>query len=232
MLFFGLEKLSLVDYDGVVASTVFTGGCNFKCGFCHNSPLVLDYSNLNTLLEEDILSYLQKRKGIIEGLCITGGEPTLHLDLPSFCAKVKALGLKVKLDTNGTNPTMVKQLSKNGLVDFFAMDIKNSLSDYAPIIGFSSYNTAKIEETINYFLTSDVDYEFRTTLIKEFHKEKNIREIGVLLKGAKKYVLQKFKDGENCIESHLSPLENEVVLGYQKILKDYIPNTLLRGYDL
>ena len=230
MQFFGMEKLSLVDYDGKVASTVFTGGCNFRCGFCHNSPLVLGVEKLSTLPEEEILSYLKKRAGLLEGLCISGGEPTLNKDLPIFIEKVKSLGYSVKLDTNGTNPEMVKNLFNSGLCDYFAMDIKNDKENYAKIIGFDKYDTSKIEETVDFFLSNKVDYEFRTTLIKEFHDTDNIVNIGKWLKGANKYFLQKFKDSESCIKSHLSPVEDKIAIKYVEILKEYIPSTHLRGY--
>ena len=136
MEIFGLEKLSLVDYDGKVAATLFTGNCNFKCGFCHNSPLVLDYQKLPQIPQNEIFDFLKKRQGILEGVCISGGEPTLCQDLPNFCQKIKELDYPIKLDTNGTNPKMVKELFSNGLVDYFAMDIKNNKEDYAKIIGF------------------------------------------------------------------------------------------------
>lgn len=232
MQLFGMEKLSLVDYDGYVAATVFTGSCNFRCGFCHNSPLVLAYDSLGTLPEEEVFEYLKKRKGILEGLCITGGEPTLCKDLPDFCEKVKGLGYSVKLDTNGTNPDMVKTLNENGLCDYFAMDVKNNKEDYAKIIGFDRYDTAKVEKTVAYFLSGKAKYEFRTTLIKEFHSEKNMAETGKWIKGADKYFLQKFKDSGDCIQSHLSPVEKEEALKFAEILKEYVPNTRLRGYDL
>ena len=228
----GIEKMSLVDYDGFVASTIFTAGCNFRCGFCHNSPLVLDCKNLPIIPEEEVLAYLNKRKGILDGLCISGGEPTLQPDLKNFCEKVKALGYKIKLDTNGTNPKLVKELWKEKLVDYFAMDIKNDPSSYAQIIGFDKYDTSKIIETVDFFLNNDVDYEFRTTLISDFHKEDNIRKIGLFIKGAKKYFLQKFKDSESCIKSHLCAVDEKTVLKFQNILKEYVPNTYLRGYDL
>ena len=230
MQFFGMEKLSLVDYDGKVAATVFTGGCNFRCGFCHNSPLVLSVKDLPLLPEEEILSYLQKRLGLLEGLCISGGEPTLNKDLPLFIEKVKSLGYSVKLDTNGTNPEMVKFLHNSGLCDYFAMDIKNDLENYAEIIGFNKFDTKKIEETVDYFLSNKVDYEFRTTLIKEFHHEENILSIGKWLKGANKYFLQKFKNSESCIQSHLSAVEDKIAIKYVELLKEYIPSTHLRGY--
>ncbi|MDY6367025.1 MAG: anaerobic ribonucleoside-triphosphate reductase activating protein, partial [Clostridia bacterium] len=155
---FGLEKLSLVDYDGKVAATVFTGACNFKCGFCHNGPLVNDVNSLKTFSEDEILSYLSSRKGILDGVCITGGEPTLHKDLPLFIEKVKKLGLSVKVDTNGTNPEMIKTLAENGLADYFAMDIKNDKQNYARTIGLKDYDTSKIEKSMNYFLSGNADY--------------------------------------------------------------------------
>ena len=230
MQFFGLEKLSLVDYDGKVAATVFTGGCNFRCGFCHNSPLVLHVGALPTIPEEEILSYLEKRKGILEGLCISGGEPTLNKDLPIFIEKVKKIGYSVKLDTNGTNPEMVKSLYNSGLCDYFAMDIKNDKENYAKIIGFDTFDTKKIQETIDFFLSLNKDYEFRTTLIKEFHDIENIVNIGKWLKGANKYFLQKFKNSDSCIESYLSAVEDKIANEYVDILKEYIPHTQLRGY--
>ncbi len=232
MEIFGMEKLSLVDYDGYVSATIFTGSCNFKCGFCHNSPLVLDYKNLQTLPEDEVLSYLKKRKGILEGLCITGGEPTLSRDLPEFCEKVKEIGYKVKLDTNGTNLPMVRKLIENGLIDYIAMDIKNDFDNYGDIIGIKNYNTEKVKSSVDFLLSNTFPYEFRTTLIKEFHKEENIINIAKEIKGANKYFLQKFKDGGSCIQSHLSAVENETALKFKDILKESIPNVALRGYDI
>lgn len=230
MQIFGMEKLSLVDYDGKIATTLFTGSCNFKCGFCHNSPLVLDYKNLPEYSMEEVFSYLTKRKGVIEGVCISGGEPTLQKDLPDFCQKIKELGYPIKLDTNGTNPKMVELLTKEGLVDYFAMDIKNNLEDYASIIGFDKFDTKNIETSVEFFLNGGAPYEFRTTLIKEFHKEENIVKIGQWIKGANKYFLQKFKDSDSCIQSHLSAVDDSQVEKFKEILQKTIPNTYLRGY--
>ena len=145
MKILGLEKMSLVDFDGLVSATLFTGGCNFKCGFCHNSPLVSDYKDLPEIPEEEIFNYLNKRLGVLDGVCVSGGEPTLNKDLPEFIEKIKKIGYKIKLDTNGTNPDMVKQLFNDGLVDYFAMDIKNDKNSYASIIGFDKFDTAKVE---------------------------------------------------------------------------------------
>jgi pyruvate formate lyase activating enzyme len=226
----GLEKMSLVDYDGKVAATVFTGNCNFRCGFCHNSALVLSSNTLAEIPETDIFDYLKKRKGLLDALCITGGEPTLHKDLPLFIEKVKNLGYFVKLDTNGTNPEMVKSLNESGLVDYFAMDVKNDLDSYAEIICMPNFDTKNVKKTIEYFLSGNAKYEFRTTLISEFHKIDNILKIGKLIKGADKYFLQKFKNSENCIQSHLSAVDDKTALEFKELLTEYIPNTFLRGY--
>ena len=230
MELFGIEKLSLVDYDGKVASTVFTATCNFLCPFCQNSPLVTDTKNLTPVPEEDILSYFKTRRGILDGVCITGGEPTLQKDLPEFCKKVKDLGLSVKVDTNGTNPDMIKYLVENNLCDYFAVDIKNSKENYAKIIGFKTFDTKKVEKSVEYLMGCGVDYEFRTTLVKEFHSKEDMENIGKWIKGAKHYALQQFKDTGSCIESGLSPVDEKTAKEFLEIVKKYIPNAKLRGY--
>ena len=227
----GLEKMSLVDYDGLVAATVFTAGCNFKCGFCHNSALVVDYQNLPIIPQEEVLDYLAKRRGVLDGVCVSGGEPTLQKDLPLFIEQIKNLGYKVKLDTNGTNPEMIKTLFTNGLIDYVAMDIKNDKQNYANIIGFDKFDTVKVEKSVDYLMNSGFDYEFRTTLINEYHNTDNIRAIGEWIKGAKKYCLQKFKGGDHCISQGLSPVSDDLVKEFIKILSNYISNVKLRGYD-
>lgn len=230
MNIYGLEKLSLVDYDGFIAATVFTGSCNFKCGFCHNSALVLDYKSLPPIPENDILAYLKKRKGILEGLCITGGEPTLNPDLPEFIKKVKDVGYSVKVDTNGTNPEMVKLLATEGLADYFAIDIKNDRENYAEIIGFKTFDTSKIEKTVEFLLSGKIGYEFRTTLIAEYHKAENIRRIGEWIKGADKYFMQKFKSGDNCIAQNLSPVPEKEANDFAEIVRPFVKSVNLRGY--
>lgn len=231
MKIFGMEKMSLVDYDSKVAATLFTGSCNFKCGFCHNSALVLDYSTLPYYSEQEIFSYLEKRKGILDGVCVSGGEPTLAPDLPDFIEKIKKLGYSVKLDTNGTNPDMVKYLFENGLCDYFAMDIKNNREDYSSIIGFDKFDTRKVEKTVEFFLSGKADYEFRTTLIKEYHKTDNVIKISEWIKGAKKYFLQKFRLSDTCIAKNLTDVDTNTAKEFAKIIKTNIPNTFLRGYD-
>ena len=227
----GLEKMSLVDFDGYVASTVFTGGCNFRCDFCHNSPLVLSHDTIQTIPTDEVLDYLKKRRGILDGVCVSGGEPTLQKDLPEFLEKLKSLGYKVKLDTNGTNPSLIKNLYADNLVDYFAMDIKNDRENYAKIIGFNSYDTKNVENSVEFLRSLKGAYEFRTTIIDEFHKEENIRNIGAWIKGAEKYFLQKFVNSENCIKSNLSPVPDDKAKSFIDILKPFIPNAKLRSYD-
>lgn len=227
----GFEKMSLVDFDGLVAATVFTGGCNFRCEFCHNSPLVLSHDRLPVIDENEVLSYLSKRKGVLDGVCVSGGEPTLQKDLPEFLTKIKSLGYKVKLDTNGTAPDLIKNLYADKLVDYFAMDIKNDREHYAKIIGFDDYDVSKVERSVEFLISLGGDYEFRTTLINEYHSEENIINIGEWINGANKYFLQKFKSNENCINSSLSEVPIGSAKRFSEILKKYIPNVALRGYD-
>ncbi|MBP5466953.1 MAG: anaerobic ribonucleoside-triphosphate reductase activating protein [Clostridia bacterium] len=227
---FGLEKLSLVDYDGLIAATVFTAKCNFRCGFCHNAALVLDYNAIPPIRESEVLDYLKKRKGVLEGLCITGGEPTLNPDLPEFIKKVKDIGYSVKVDTNGTNPEMVKLLVKEGLADYFAVDIKNDKENYAEIIGFKAFDTSKVEKTVEFLLSGKTRYEFRTTLIAEYHKAENIKRIAEWIKGADKYFMQKFKSGENCISQNLSPVPTETAEKFAETVRPYVKRVDLRGY--
>ncbi len=230
MEIFGLEKLSLVDFDGCVASTIFTGACNFRCGFCHNALLVLESKSLPIISEKEVLEYLHSKKKILDGVCITGGEPTLQKDLPEFLTKVRETNLKIKLDTNGTNPALVKSLVENGLVDYFAIDIKNDKENYASIIGFDKYDTKNVEKTVEYLISNNLDYEFRTTLINEYHSAENIKKIGEWIKGANKYFMQKFKAGENCISGGLSEVKEEKAKEFLDIISPFVKQAKLRGY--
>ena len=191
---------------------------------------MLDSERLSALNEKDVLDFLEKRKNILDGICITGGEPTLNRDLPEFCEKLKKIGYSVKVDTNGTNPQMIRTLFENGLCDYFAMDIKNDKDDYAEIIGFDKYDTSSVEKSVEYFLSSPVDYEFRTTLIAEYHKKDNILKIGEWIKGAKKYFLQKYKHTDDCISQSLHGVEEKLAADYVSLLKTFVPHTGLRGY--
>lgn len=223
----GLQKLSLVDFDGHLCATIFTSGCNFKCPFCHNSSLVINPSN--EISEKDVLEFLDKRRKQLDSVCISGGEPTLHKDLPNFIKKIKDLGFLVKLDTNGTNLEMLEYLIENKLIDYVAMDIKNSIENYS-LTTNCNINTDNIERTIKYIMSCGIDYEFRTTLVNEFHTLEDIKRISKLIKGAKKYYLQKFVDNDNCISSDLHEINKTIALEFKELLTKNIPNTNLRGY--
>lgn len=223
----GFQKLSLVDFDGHMSATIFVSGCNFACPFCHNSGLV---KNTEPEIDEsEILSYLNKRFGLLDSVCVSGGEPTLYPDLPEFIKKLKTIGYLVKLDTNGTNFEMVKFLVENRLVDYIAMDIKNSVNKYNMTVG-KEINFENIKKTIDYIKKCGIDYEFRTTLTREFHEFDDIVEIAKMIKGAKKYFLQKFEDSGNCIADNLHAVSKEDATKFKDYLVKFIPNTKLRGY--
>lgn len=231
MSFVGIEKLSLVDFDHHMSATLFTRSCNFKCPFCHNSPLVtnIDY-NEPIIPFSDILSFLRKRKGILDAVVISGGEPTLDKDLVEEIKKIKELGYLVKLDTNGTNPSIVKYLIDNQLIDYVAMDIKNSEERYPLTCGTNHIDMDKIKETISLLINSGIDYEFRTTLIKEFHNLDNIKKMYELIKGCKRLRLQKFVASESCIQKGLHPVDIDEASSYIDYLKQFIDDVGLRGY--
>lgn len=193
MTFGGLQKLTLIDYPGKIAATVFTVGCNFLCPYCHNPELVdpAKIKDQPKLSEKEILKFLASRQGLLEGVCITGGEPTLSPDLPEFISKIKALGFLVKLDTNGSNPEMLANLLKEKLIDYVAMDIKAPLEKYKKIVG-ENISLENIQRSVE-LTCSSPDYEFRTTVLPALHSEKDILSIGRWLQGSKKYYLQQFK---------------------------------------
>ena len=222
----GIQKVSLVDYDGHISATIFTSGCNFKCPFCHNAGLVQE--NDPNIPTDEILSYLDKRKKVLDSVCISGGEPTLQHDLVDFIIKIKSMGYLIKLDTNGTNLNILKTLVENQLIDYVAMDIKNSLSNYHLTSGIDK--TFDIKTTIEYIMNCGIDYEFRTTLVDGHHFENDIKEIANLIRGCNKYFLQKFEDSGNCLKSDLRPIKKETAVDFQKILKKNNVNTYLRGY--
>lgn len=222
----GIQKVSLVDFNGHICSTLFTSGCNFACPFCHNAGLVKGIEE--SIPTEDILDYLQKRKNVIDSVCISGGEPTLHPDLPEFLKTIKEMGYLIKLDTNGTNLEMLKYLVENKLIDYIAMDIKNSLEKYNLTID-RGYTLA-IQSTVDYIKSCGLPYEFRTTLVKEFHEEKDMYSIAELLNGAQLYYLQKFEDSGNCLQNGLHAIDRDTATHFQDILSKTIKNTHLRGY--
>lgn len=228
MVICGIEKFSMVDYDGYIACTLFTSGCNFRCPFCHNSSLVM--GGAASIDESEVFDYLKKRKGLVDAVCITGGEPTLHKDLPAFITQLKALGYKIKLDTNGTNPAMLKELIDAKLIDYVAMDIKNSFDKYMLTAGVKEVDLSAIKESIDILMSSSIGYEFRTTLIREYHDIDDIKAIANLLKGANKYFLQKYKDSDECISHGFSEIDKEEVDIYVDYLNKSIKTVGVRGY--
>lgn len=230
MKLFGLEKLSLVDYDGHTAATVFTGGCNFRCPYCHNGSLVELEKNPYLIDEEEIIAYLTKRKGLLDGLTVTGGEPTLHKDLPDFIRKVKDTGYDVKLDSNGTNPEMLKYLARENLVDYIAMDIKNSPAKYAATIGKQNYDLSAVNESVEFLKKGTVKYEFRTTAIAELIDESDFFAIAEWLDGTDKFFLQKYRDTDGCLTHGFSAIPEETAQKYVDIVGKKVKLAALRGY--
>ena len=229
----GLQKMTLLDYPGKVACTVFLGGCNFRCPFCHNSQLI---AGAETLMEqEELLSFLQKRKGLLDGVCITGGEPTLQKDLPQLLESIKALGYAVKLDTNGYRPEVLKNLLEAGFVDYVAMDVKSDPAGYAETAGLPGLELSRIEESLGLLLSGVVDYELRTTLVEPLHDEQSVLGIrdwlGALGDGkkVKRYFLQPFVDRDTVLFGDFRAPEMEKLLKYQQILRPCAEKVEIRG---
>ncbi|MFO7872483.1 MAG: anaerobic ribonucleoside-triphosphate reductase activating protein [Candidatus Undinarchaeales archaeon] len=224
----GLLKTSAVDYPKNICSTIFTAGCNFRCPYCHNPELVNVPEDLETVSEQEVLEHLENRKDILDGLCITGGEP-LIFDLRKFLQKVKDLELKVKLDTNGTNPERLKELNDAELVDYIAMDIKAPLEKYSEAVN-TKVDTDKIKKSIGIIRNSGLDYEFRTTVVPSFTDESDLIEIGKLLEGSKKYAIQQFKPTKAVDEKVLKiePYTKEKLKEFKKKLEKYFEEVELR----
>lgn len=199
MQIYGFNKTTLLDYPEHIAATVFTGGCNFRCPFCHNSGLVLAVEKQQLVSETEVFEHLQKRSGILDGLCITGGEPTLQSDLLQFIDRVKELGYLVKLDTNGYRPDVLEQLLGLGMLDYVAMDIKASKEKYAFAAGVQELDLARIEQSVYLLKNSGIPYEFRTTVVKGIHEIKEFEEIGSWLSGCRAYYLQAYRESENVL---------------------------------
>lgn len=224
----GLQKLTLLDYPEHVASTVFTGGCQLDCPFCHNSELIRGPFDVG-IDEEEIFSFLRKRQGLLDGVAITGGEPMLQVDLESFIRKIKEYGYKVKLDTNGGYPEKLLHFINEGLVDYVAMDVKNSPEKYGLTAGIENLDLTPYRKSIELLLEGRVDYEFRTTVVKDFHTNEDIIKIAKWLKGAKKYYLQSFVDSEQVRIHSLSAYTDEELNAIEKEVKVFLPCTEIRG---
>lgn len=227
----GYQKTTLLDYPGHVAATFFTGGCNFRCPFCHNSDLITYPSSTDNISEEEIFTFLKKRKNILSGICITGGEPTLQPDLAEFIEKVRSYGYKIKLDTNGYRPEVIADLLEKNLLDYIAMDIKAGYSNYVTVSGISNLIIKKIEDSVSIIENSGIPYEFRTTVVKELHNETDFQEIADMLSPKSPYFIQSFKDSGNILISGLSSCNNEELNKFLSIVKEKLPNSSLRGID-
>lgn len=243
MKIYGLQKLTLLDYPGEVACTVFLGGCNFRCPYCHNGDVVLCDCESNISVSE-LLAFLDSRAGRLSAVCISGGEPTLHSDLPNLIREIKRRGFLVKLDTNGTNPVMISRLIDEGLLDYVAMDIKNSLEKYPLTVGFDLSNSemakiprpqyllsaleSPIRESAFILMQGRVDFEFRTTLVKELHTESDIEKIGIWLKGDEKFFLQTYREEGELLVGGFTPFTPDETRAMLSLLKKYIPNAEIR----
>jgi len=225
----GFQKLTLLDYPGKVACTVFTGGCNLRCPFCHNATLVLDPYSGTQIPESEIFDLLRKRKGIIDGVCVTGGEPLIQPDIAEFIAKIKAMGVEVKLDTNGCFPQKLQELISQNLIDYVAMDIKNSKEKYALTVGIKNFDITPVQKSVEILQKSGIPYEFRTTVVKEFHTEADFYSIGKWLPADCKYFLQNFKDSGNLIEQNLNGCTPEQMKTFLSIINEFVKNAQLRG---
>ncbi len=223
----GFQKMTMLDFPERVACTVFTYGCNLRCPFCHNATLVTDKAELFD--ENEILTYIDKRKGVLDGVCITGGEPLLQKDIFDFMKKIKDLGLLVKLDTNGAYPDLLKRAIDEGLVDYVAMDIKNSKEKYALTTGIEKLDISPFEKSVEILKSSGIDYELRTTVVRELHELSDMEKIAEWIKGAKKYFLQSFVDSGNTIEAGYSAHDKNTLEAFKQAVLEHIPSVEIRG---
>lgn len=225
----GLQKLTLLDYPGKVACTVFTGGCNLRCPFCHNASLVIGPPPEEAVGKAELSAFLQKRRGVLDGVCVSGGEPLLQPDLAGFLQKVRALGYPVKLDTNGCFPDRLKKLVAQGLVDYVAMDVKSSPAGYARAAGAPDFDFSAVRESIAFLLSGAVDYEFRTTVVRGLHDEKSLLGAAQAIRGAKRYFLQKFVDSGALIGGGLSAFSDAEMKAFLALVSPFVQTAALRG---
>ena len=224
----GLQKLTLLDYPGKVACTVFLGGCDLRCPFCHNSGLVAGPMPAE-LDDGALLAFLDKRRGLLDGVCVTGGEPLLRPELPQLLSRIKELGYPVKLDTNGGRPERLRALLEAGLVDYVAMDIKNSPERYEETAGVPGLDLAPFRESVSLLLRGTVDYEFRTTVVREFHDADSFQAIGPWIAGARRYFLQSFVDRDSVLQAGLHPWDRETLASFGDLVRPYVEQVELRG---
>ena len=227
----GLQKMTLLDFPGKVACTVFLGGCDLRCPFCHNAELI-DGTAPAVMDETELLAFLKKRQGLLEGVAITGGEPLLRgEELIRLAEKIRELGYPLKLDTNGTHPDRLAKLTGAGLVSYVAMDIKNSPERYAEASGLEQMDLGPVRESVSLLMAGNTEYEFRTTTVAELHDGESFRKIGEWIRGAKRYYLQKFTDRDTVpFEGFHAPADEEM-RRYLEISREYVPSAELRGVD-
>ena len=223
----GFQKMTVLDYPGKIAATVFTYGCNLRCPFCHNASLVVDDSEL--LSVDEILRYLARRRGILDGVCVSGGEPLLQPDIEALLRAIRDLGLQVKLDTNGTLPHRLADVTAKGLVDYVAMDIKNAPSRYPETVGCAPVDLDAVRESASLLMRGNIPYEFRTTVVRELHGDDEIEEIGRWIAGAERYFLQGFIDSGNLIGGGLSAYTKEEMERLRAVAARYVPSAAVRG---
>lgn len=230
----GLQKMTLLDYPGKIACTVFLGGCNFRCPFCHNSELFMGKPQ-KLMEDEEFFTFLKSRKGLLDGVCVSGGEPTLCKNLPEFMTKIKEMGFLTKLDTNGYRPEVLKALAEANLIDYVAMDVKNSPAMYAKTVGLETIELAKIEESLGFLIDGNTDYELRTTLVSQLHTEESIQDMGQWLvslvpgKKPKKLFLQSFVDRDTVLFGNLSAPETKVTQAFSQILEPFADAISIRN---
>lgn len=225
----GLQKMTLLDYPGHIACTVFLGGCNFSCPYCYNSSLICYKSN-PIISQEEFFVFLEKRKGKLDGVAITGGEPLLNNDIKDFIKRIKGMGFLVKIDTNGSCPEVLQSLIDENLVDYVAMDIKNSLHKYN-LTTNSNVDISKIKKSVDILLADKIDYEFRTTVVKEYHDIEDFKLIGEMIKGAKKYFLQSFQNKDSVLSKELHSMSKNELQECLKEVQQFVINASLRGIE-
>ena len=232
MLILGLQKMTLLDFPDTLACTVFTGGCNFRCPFCHNAALVLSPRAEDAMPQREVMDFLKSRQGRLEGVCITGGEPTLQADLPDFLREIRDLGYRIKLDTNGYRPDRLQAILEAGLVDMVAMDVKNSPARYGETVGLEPFDLLPIHKSLELLRQGSTPYWLRTTVVQEYHTLEDIRAIGLWVAGAPKFALQSFKDSGGCIRQGLHSVEPQVLEQMAEILRETIDVVEIKGVDL
>ena len=229
MVISGMQKLTLLDYPGKTACLLFTQGCNFRCPFCHNKDLLkVDVGN-ETISEEEVFKYLKKRQGILDGVCITGGEPLLQRDIIDFIQKVKDMGFSVKLDTNGSSPVTLKKLIDRNLLDYIAMDVKDDFDSYDKTSGIKMLNVENIKRSIEIIEKSNIEHEFRTTIVKELHDYNHLEHICEYIGKNSKYYIQNYRDCETVLNRGLTAFSDKELLDIEKKLKVTYPNVMVRG---